>query len=119
MCRVILTSALVFGLFVLWVTVVSSLIAEPLFYPDKSKLLVYRDASGTEHPVTTAAGWARRRADILANMQQVMGPLPDATRKVPLDVQVTEEVKTARYVRKKLTFAPEKGDRVPASLLGH
>lgn len=86
-------------------------------YPDKSKLLVYRDADGKQHAVTTAADWARRRAHILANMQLVMGELPDASKKVPLDVKMTEEAKTDHYVRKKLTFAPEKDDRVPAYLL--
>jgi dienelactone hydrolase len=50
-------------------------------------------------------------------MQRVMGPLPDASHKVPLDVQVSEETKTDHYLRKKLTFAVEKGDRVPAYLL--
>src|SRR5437588_3438914 len=91
--------------------------ADPPFYPDKTKLLVWRDAEGREHPITTAADWAKRREHILANMQLVMGPLPDSSRKVPLDVRVTEEVKTANYVLKKLSFAAEKGDRVPAYLL--
>jgi pimeloyl-ACP methyl ester carboxylesterase len=86
-------------------------------YTDKTKLLVYRDIEGKEHPVRSADDWAKRRAHILANMQRVMGPLPDASRKVPLDVGVIEEVKTEHYLRKKLTFAAEKGDRVPAYLL--
>jgi dienelactone hydrolase len=86
-------------------------------YPDKSRLLVYRDADGKEHVITTAAEWAIRRQHILANMQEVMGPLPDASRKVPLDVHVTEEFKAPHYLRKELTFAVEKGDRVPAYLL--
>ena len=85
-------------------------------YPDKAKLLVWRDAEGKEHPVRTADDWSKRRAHILANMQRVMGPLPGPERKVPLDVKVTDEVKGARWVRKKLTFAVEKDDRVPAYL---
>jgi dienelactone hydrolase len=89
----------------------------PPVYPDKANLLVYRDADGMEHPVRTAEDWAKRRNHILANMLEVMGPLPDASRKVPLYVQVTEEVETARYVRKKLTYRAEKDDRVPAYLL--
>jgi pimeloyl-ACP methyl ester carboxylesterase len=84
---------------------------------DKTKMLVYRDASGKEHPVVTAADWAIRRAHILAHMQEVMGPLPGASRKVPLDVRITEELRTPTYVRKKLTFAVEQDDRVPAYLL--
>src|SRR5262249_42953449 len=43
--------------------------------------------------------------------------LPDDSRKVPLDVKITDTVETKQYVRKKLTFAAEKGDRVPAHLL--
>jgi dienelactone hydrolase len=50
-------------------------------------------------------------------MQEVMGKLPDAKGKVPLDVKVLREVKVGRYVRKKITFAAEKDDRVPAWLL--
>jgi dienelactone hydrolase len=89
----------------------------PPFYPDKNRLLVMRDAEGKEHPVRTAEDWAKRRAHILANMQLVMGPLPDDSDKVPLDVRVTEAVELPNYVRKKLTFAAEKDDRVPAYLL--
>lgn len=89
----------------------------PPRYPDKKTLLVYQDADGQSHPVRTAADWERRRAHILANMQEVMGLLPGATRKVPLDVRYTEEVEFPKYVRKKLTFAVEPGDRVPAFLL--
>jgi dienelactone hydrolase len=91
--------------------------AQPPFYADKTRLLVYLDAAGKEHPITTAADWAKRRAHIVANIQLVMGPLPDAARKLPLDVQVTEEVELPRFVRKKLSYAAEKGDRVPAYLL--
>jgi acetyl esterase/lipase len=91
--------------------------AEPPFYPDKARLLVVRDGEGRERPVRTAADWERRREHILAAMQEVMGPLPEDSRKVPLDVKYTAEVKTPHYVRKKLTYAAEKGDRVPAWLL--
>ncbi len=88
----------------------------PPSYPDKARLLVYRDADGKEHPVRTAADWAKRRRHVLANMEQVMGPMPGDERKVPPDPRVTEEVKTNAYVRRKLTYASEKGDRVPAYL---
>jgi dienelactone hydrolase len=49
-------------------------------------------------------------------MQLAMGPLPDDSRKVPLDVKVTDTAEKKGFVRKKLTFAVEKGDRVPAYL---
>jgi hypothetical protein len=91
--------------------------AEPPFYTDKTRLLVYKDADGTEHPVRSAEDWAKRRAHILANMQVVMGPLPDASKKIPLDPKLIEEKDCGAYVRKKLTIAVEKGDRLPLYLL--
>jgi hypothetical protein len=91
--------------------------ADPPFYPDKTKLLILRDVDGKEQPIRTPAEWAKRRAHILENMQLVMGRLPDDTRKVPLDVKYGDEVKTAQFVRKKVTFAVEKDDRLSAWLL--
>lgn len=86
-------------------------------YPDHSRLLVVRDAKGDERPVKTAADWTVRVAHIRSNMQQVMGPLPDTSRWAPLDVEVVSEEKTAKYLRRKVRFTPEVGDRVPAWLL--
>ena len=57
------------------------------------------------------------RPGIRKKMELVMGPLPGADRKVALDVKVVSEEKLEGYVRKKVTFATEKGDRVPAWLL--
>jgi fermentation-respiration switch protein FrsA (DUF1100 family) len=90
--------------------------AEPPFYSDKANLLVVLD-DGKETPVRTAADWAKRRQHILANMQLVMGPLPDDSRKAPLDVRVCEETKFDKFVRRKLAFAVEKDDRLSAYLL--
>ncbi len=84
---------------------------------DRTHLLRYRDDKGEAHPVATAADWTRRRTAILDAMQEVMGPLPDAKTKVPLDVQVLEEKRTDEYVCKQLLFTAEKDDRVPAYLL--
>jgi dienelactone hydrolase len=85
-------------------------------YPDKTRLLQYRDDRGV-HAITTAADWAKRRDHILADLQAVMGPLPDAKTKVALDVQFTEETRTEKFVRKRLTFAVAKGERLRAFLL--
>lgn len=88
----------------------------PPFYADKQHLLVYLDEQGQEHPIQSQADWQKRRAHILANMQQVMGAWPDESRRVPLDVQVLEEVPGPHFVRRKITFAVEQDDRVPAYL---
>ena len=85
-------------------------------HPDKSRLLVYLTARGQERPIASPRAWRKRRERILADMQLVMGPLPDPSRKVPLDVAVLEEAELAKATRKKLTFAAEEGDRVPAYL---
>src|SRR5262245_60308021 len=87
-------------------------------YPDKSNLLVWKDGEGKTHPVKSAKDWERRREDILAGMREVMGAMPSEKGKGDLDVKYTEEVKTPKYVRKKLTYSPEKGAvRVPVWLL--
>lgn len=90
---------------------------QPPFDSDKANLLVSLDAGGKPVPVQTAADWQNRRDHILANMQRVMGPLPDQSRKVPLDLQVLQEETLPRVIRKKITFAVEKDDRLPAYLL--
>jgi hypothetical protein len=91
--------------------------AKPPFYADKANLLVYLDADGKSVPVHSAADWQKRREHILANMQLVMGPLPPDSRKVPLDLKVESEETLDKVVRKKITFAVEKDDRLTAFLL--
>lgn len=86
-------------------------------YPDHAKLLVVRDQDGNETPVRSAADWNVRRAHILAHLQEVMGPLPGGERRVPLEVQVLETIDEPSYVRKKISYASEPADRVPAWLL--
>jgi dienelactone hydrolase len=86
-------------------------------YADKKDLLVVRGPDGRLRPVRTEADWARRRQHILAAMREVMGDLPGERDKVPLDVRTTQEVRVGMYVRKKINFAVERGDRAPAWLL--
>lgn len=90
---------------------------DPPFYADKTRLLAVIDADGKEQPIRDKAGWSRRRAHIVAGMQRVMGPLPPETRKVPLDLKVEQEVQVPHVIRKKITFAVEKDDRLSAYLL--
>jgi putative membrane-bound dehydrogenase-like protein len=90
--------------------------AKPPSYQDKSNLLFYMDG-GKSVPVRSAADWSKRRADIVENMQLVMGPLPDAKRKVDLAMQVEETTELPKVIRKRITFAVEKDDRVSAYLL--
>ncbi len=91
--------------------------ADPQIYPDKTNLLVWKDADGKDHPIRSAEDWAKRRAHILDNMQIVMGKFPDAAKKVPLDPKLVEESDQGTFVRRKLTIAMEKDDRLPVYLL--
>jgi dienelactone hydrolase len=86
-------------------------------YSDHTKLMVVRDGEGRELPIGGPADWEVRRDHILAHFQEAAGPLPGAERRVPLEMKVLEEVKESGFVRKKVTFATEPGDRVPAWLL--
>jgi hypothetical protein len=78
--------------------------------------LTFTDSTGTQE-AKSPAHFAYRRDRIHSDMAKAMGPLPDPSRRVPLDVQVESREETPKYVRIKLTYAPEPGDRVPALLL--
>lgn len=90
---------------------------EAPLYPNRDHLLVLRDASGREEPITTPEQWSLRRGHILVNMQMVMGPLPDSSRRAPLDPQWAESVDCGDYVRREMRFAVEADDRLPGYLL--
>ena len=66
---------------------------------------------------TRPRDWDVRCAHVLSHFQEVAGPLPGGERRVPLDVQVVSTEKQPGFVRKKITFAVEPGDRLPAWLL--
>jgi len=85
-------------------------------YPDHSRLLVYRDAEGREHPVNTAEDWAIRRAHVLAGMEEAMGPLPDRSKLPPFDVQVIQRVEGEGFQRLTISFMTEPNDRLAAHL---
>ena len=91
-------------------------VTTPPFYADKQDLLYYLDGRGQRHEVRSKSDWNKRRRHILANMEQVMGPLPHIDHKLPVALEVLREVRTPRYTWKRITYAAERGDRVPAYL---
>jgi dienelactone hydrolase len=84
---------------------------------ERENLLQFRSASGAVAPVQSVADWQQRRAEIVAGMQAVMGPLPGRERRVPLDLEVGRETDCGSYVRREITYTSEPGARVPAFLL--
>lgn len=83
----------------------------------REDLLVFRGRDDVPQPVRTTGDWLRRRGEILAGVQAVMGRLPGPEKRCPLDMRVEEEVDCGRYLRRLITYASEPGSRVPAYLL--
>ena len=85
--------------------------------PDPARLLIVNDPTFGERPVRTGLDWGLRRAQILRQMERVMGPLPGPERRLPLAVEYLDSERTPRYLRHRITYQAEPGDRVPAYLL--
>jgi sugar phosphate isomerase/epimerase len=86
-------------------------------WPGPTNLLVFRDAEGRPQPVRSLADRDRRRQDLLLRMQQVMGPLPESWRNLPLELRVLEEVRLPTLTRKKIAYRADPDDFVSAYLL--
>lgn len=99
-----------------FVTVAGDDQLQPVAYAEHQDLLYYLNTAGQKHPIKTVADWEKRRKHILDNMQLVMGPVPGAERRVPLDVIVVSETRFGTLTRRKITYATEPGDRVSAFL---
>ncbi|MCS7022524.1 MAG: prolyl oligopeptidase family serine peptidase [Gemmataceae bacterium] len=83
----------------------------------RDQLLLYRDAQGQWRQARSPDDWERRRAEIRHGMETIMGRLPGADKRCPLDVRIEEEKEVGSYVRQKITYQSEPGSRVPAYLL--
>jgi hypothetical protein len=84
---------------------------------DRNNLLTFHATPDRVAPVGTVADWQKRRAEIVAGMQAVMGPLPGAAKRIPLEIVVESETDCGTYVRREITYFAEPGSRVPAFLL--
>jgi hypothetical protein len=83
----------------------------------RDNLLLYHDASHASKPVENVEDWLRRRAEIVAGAESIMGRLPGPEKRCPLEMKVEEEADCGRYVRRLITYASEPDCRVPAYLL--
>jgi len=84
---------------------------------DRNDLLTFHGGDGSVQRAQTVTDWQKRRAEILAGMQEVMGPLPGAEKRCALDMKVEEEVDADDHIRRKITYAAEQGGRAHAFLL--
>jgi len=67
-------------------------------------LLLAPDPTGQVSRALTVQEWQLRRAEILAGMQKVMGPLPGTAKRVSPDVQVLMEEDRGSYYRRLITY---------------
>jgi len=85
-------------------TIPSVALADPPDHFDHLDLSYYLKADGTHAEIRTAADWSERRKQIIAGMEQVMGPLPKPVAPVPLDAHVLEEHQGDGFVRRKIAY---------------
>lgn len=83
----------------------------------RTNLLVYRTRRGKVREIDSRSDWKRRREEILAGTQLIMGPLPGREKRVPLKAEVIEEVNCGAYLRRLIEFPSEPGSTTPAYLL--
>lgn len=79
---------------------------------DRGRLLVTTDGQGAERRITSPAEWENRRRQIVAHVERATGPLPGPAFRVPLNVNVLEEVDCGSYVRRKIAYHVDPHDRV-------
>ncbi len=83
---------------------------------DRTRLLEFRAENGATKPVKTDRDWQKRRAEIVAGMERIMGPFPGPEKRVDSAVEVVEEADAGSYVRRLITYQSEPGSRTPAYL---
>lgn len=84
---------------------------------DSSHLLRYTRTNGKSKKIRKAADWQNRYKQILDSMMVVMGPLPDASKRVAPEMLILEDTVIGDVRRLKVSYASERNDRVPAYLL--
>lgn len=84
---------------------------------DHRHVMYFVNERGGKQPVTTQSEWQTRRQQILAGMQQAMGPLPSFQDLPDLEAKILEETQCPGYRRLRISFVCEGHDRIPAYLL--
>lgn len=74
---------------------------------NRSNLLLFRTASGSVRQITTPAEWNKRRQQILAGMQQVMGKYPIPNDRPGPSIRIVEEADAGGYIRRLITYQSE------------
>jgi len=88
--------------------------AAPVRYEDHLDLTYRLDEELHRQAVRHPEDWPLRRRQVVANLEEVMGPLPGPNSRVPLDVRVIEEQRVGKLLRRKISYQSDPDDRVSA-----
>ena len=77
-------------------------------------LLVW-ETDGGSRPVETAEQWQSKCEDIKARILEILGPFPDGA--YPSEPEIIASAECEHYVRHKVDYTTEPGERVPAYLM--
>jgi hypothetical protein len=80
-------------------------------YKEHQDLSYYLSSDGHKQSIKTKEDWEIRRQHILANVQKVMGKLPQVGKRLRLDVKELESVHLDTFTRKKLSYYTDSPDR--------
>ena len=83
---------------------------------DGDALLRSPTPGGQTRIAATASQWTPRRKNILSAMQSVMGQLPEYKTLPPPAMELLEEVDCGEYVRRRILYHSQPGNKTPAFL---
>ncbi len=83
---------------------------------ERGTLLQSPTPDGQTRIATTATEWAARKKSILIAMQSVMGQLPEFGSLNPPEMELVAEVDCGNYVRRRIVYQSQPGNKVPAFL---
>lgn len=84
--------------------------------PDRKSLLLAPTPDGQQRVARNVQQWQPRKKAILAAMQSVMGQLPEAPPNSIPEIELIEEIDCGEYVRRKILYQSQPGNKTPAYL---
>ncbi len=76
----------------------------------------FPNEAGKSLPIRSADDWERRREAILAGFEKAAGELPSREKLPAFELRVHEEVVEPKFVKRRISFVAEEGDRITALL---
>lgn len=90
-------------------------VSEPPRLP-RDQMLLSQQPDGSLAAAQTPAEWEARRKSIALGFTAIVGDLPGAEKRCPLEVEVEAEVDCGSHLRRRISYQSQPGCRVPAYL---